>query len=616
MTRLQNELAATREYLQAVIQELRSTNEEAQSANEELQSINEELQTAKEELQSSNEELNTVNAQMQSRNSELGQLNDDLVNLLGSMNMPVVMISGDLRIRRFTPLAEKVLHLIPTDVGRPISDIKPRINVPNLDTILQKVLDTLIAAEQEVQDVEGNWYLMRVRPYRTSDNRIQGAVLQLLDVSEMKQSLDEVRAARDYAQTIVDTVREPLLVLGQGLAVQKANRASCKFFELPPDGATGENVLDLNNRALRGTALEALLLAVLADGTRIDDLEIAYPHARKGERQLLVNARPLGSEKTRGLVLLAFEDITDRKRAEEARYRRLFEAARDGIIIVDASNGRITDVNPFIEQLCGYRREELVGEKLWDIQPMESAPYIRAAFDQIRDQGLMRFPDLVLCARDGRTLHTEVVANSYPERNGQAIQLNIRDLTERKKFESNLQHTQKLESLGLLAGGIAHDFNNLLTGILGNASLVYTDTPEDQPTRKFIRSIMDAAERAAFLTQQMLAYAGRGRFVTRTIELGKLVQELSPLVRTSIPKTVDVSLHFDPQEPPVEADPGQTPAGRDESAHQWSGGGTGRKERKGGDTDWSPRAHRGGCPPHLCRGSVAAGQVRGFGGEG
>ena len=167
MTRLQNELAATREYLQSVIEELRSTNEEAQSANEELQSINEELQTAKEELQSSNEELNTVNAQMQSRNSELGQLNDDLVNLLSSMNMPMVMMSGDLRIRRFTPLAEKVLHLIPTDVGRPISDIKPRIDVPNLDTILQNVLDTLIAAEQEVQDVEGNWYLMRVRPYRT-----------------------------------------------------------------------------------------------------------------------------------------------------------------------------------------------------------------------------------------------------------------------------------------------------------------------------------------------------------------------------------------------------------------------------------------------------------------
>ena len=135
---------------------------------------------------------------------------------------------------------------------------------------------------------------------------------------------------------------------------------------------------------------------------------------------------------------------------------------------------------------------------------MESAPYIRAAFDQIRDQGLMRFPDLVLCTRDGRTLHTEVIANSYQERNGQAIQLNVRDLTERKKFETNLQHTQKLESLGLLAGGIAHDFNNLLTGVLGERESAYSDTPEDQPTRKFMRSIMDAAERAAFLTQQML----------------------------------------------------------------------------------------------------------------
>ena len=212
---LKQELKTTREYLQSVIEELRSTNEEAQSANEELQSTNEEMQTSKEELQSSNEELNTINAEMQSRNAELAQLNNDLINLLGSMNMPIVMTGSDLRIRRFTPSAEKVLRLISTDVGRPIADLKPRINVPNLEEILQQVLDTLQPHEQEVQDRDGRLYLMRVRPYRTADNRIDGAVLQMLDVTDLKRSLEEVKHARDYAEAIVNTVREPLVVLDQ-----------------------------------------------------------------------------------------------------------------------------------------------------------------------------------------------------------------------------------------------------------------------------------------------------------------------------------------------------------------------------------------------------------------
>src|SRR5207253_3756693 len=162
-----------------------STNEEAQSANEELQSTNEEMQTSKEELQSANEELNTINEEMQSRNAELAELNDDLINLLGSMNMPIVMTGNDLRIRRFTPMAEKVLRLISTDVGRPLADLKPRIDVPDLEEILQRVVDTLQPHEQEVQDREGRFYLMRVRPYRTADNRIDGAVLQLLDVTDL-----------------------------------------------------------------------------------------------------------------------------------------------------------------------------------------------------------------------------------------------------------------------------------------------------------------------------------------------------------------------------------------------------------------------------------------------
>jgi two-component system CheB/CheR fusion protein len=145
---LQQELAASREYLQSIIQDLEAANEELQSANEEilssneeLQSTNEELDTAKEELQSTNEELNTVNEELHRRNEELSDANSDLVNLLASVQIAIVMIAQDLRIRRFTPMAERVLNLIPTDIGRPISDIKPNIDCPDLEKLIAEAVD-------------------------------------------------------------------------------------------------------------------------------------------------------------------------------------------------------------------------------------------------------------------------------------------------------------------------------------------------------------------------------------------------------------------------------------------------------------------------------------------
>ena len=186
---LKEQLEATREYLQSIIEEqrttneeLRSANEEIQSSNEELQSINEELETAKEELQSANEELTTVNEELQTRNEELSRVNSDLNNLLSSVSIPIIILGSDLRIRRFTPTTEKVMNLIPTDVGRPITDIKTSIRVPDLKQWVSRVIDTLEIYEKEIEDGNGKWYSMRIRPYRTLDNKIDGVVIVLLDL--------------------------------------------------------------------------------------------------------------------------------------------------------------------------------------------------------------------------------------------------------------------------------------------------------------------------------------------------------------------------------------------------------------------------------------------------
>src|SRR5206468_2656646 len=235
---------ATKEYLQSVIEqqeaaneELQSANEEVQSANEELQSINEEIETSKEEIQSSNEELATVNEELQTRNAELGQSNNDLMNLLASVQMAIVMLGSDLRIRRFTPMAEKMLNLIATDVGRPVTDIKLNVDVPDLEQILVEVVETVQPYQRDVQDRNGRWHSLRVRPYRTLDNRIDGAVIVLVDIDSIKSTAESLRVGAERLRIMYD--RAPLGIFETDLD-GRFERVNDKWVELHrfsvPDG--------------------------------------------------------------------------------------------------------------------------------------------------------------------------------------------------------------------------------------------------------------------------------------------------------------------------------------------------------------------------------------------
>jgi two-component system, chemotaxis family, CheB/CheR fusion protein len=186
---LRRELAASKESLQAIIEEqeatneeLKSANEEVESSNEELQSSNEEMETAKEELQSTNEELTTLNEELSNRNLEMMQMNSDLQNLLSSIQLPILMVDSTLTVRRATPAAREAFNILPTDVGRPISDFRPNVDIPDLETILNDVIETLTTRERKVTDKEGRQYSLRVRPYRTTDNKIDGAVITLVDI--------------------------------------------------------------------------------------------------------------------------------------------------------------------------------------------------------------------------------------------------------------------------------------------------------------------------------------------------------------------------------------------------------------------------------------------------
>ena len=194
VARLKRELESMREYLQSNIEEqeamneeLRSANEEIQSSNEELQSTSEELETAKEELQSSNEELTTLNEELETRATELADAYNDLANLIASIDIPIVMLDNTLRIRRFNPGAQRVLNLIPADAGRPITDLQMPLAIDGFDAMILSVIENLEAREMEVQDRNGRWFILRVRPYKTADHKIDGAVMTLVDIDRLKK---------------------------------------------------------------------------------------------------------------------------------------------------------------------------------------------------------------------------------------------------------------------------------------------------------------------------------------------------------------------------------------------------------------------------------------------
>jgi two-component system, chemotaxis family, CheB/CheR fusion protein len=390
---LTSELTATKEYLQAVIEEqetsveeLKSSNEELMSANEELQSINEEMETSKEELQSANEELATLNEEMDNRNQELSQANNDLNNLLTAVQIAIVMLGPDLRIRRFNPVAQEMLNLIPADRGRPIGDLKLPVEAPDLEAMIHEVLEHLVIREKEVRDREGRWYSLRLRPYRTMDNKIDGIVLALVNVDALKRSLQEAQAAREYAWDIIATLREPLIVLDGDLRVISANESFYRTFQVPSQETEGRRIYELGNQQWDIPRLRELLETILPADQQFQDFEVEHDFPGIGHRTMLLNARRLvHGDGGSGLILLAIEDMTDSKQA----------------VALKESEAKLQDLNRKVLALQDQERQELSWElqedlaqnitalklKLWSFEPKlpENDAQLRQEYRQILD---------------------------------------------------------------------------------------------------------------------------------------------------------------------------------------------------------------------------------------
>ena len=421
ITELEHELQTTREQMQFIIneqvtvnEELQTANEENQSSNEELQSTNEELESAKEELQSTNEELATVNEEMETRNTELEQVNDDLTNLLNSVHLPIVMLNEKLCIRHFTPMARQLLNLIDTDIGRPLRHIKANIDIPNLDGIVTDVIDSVTGKSMETKDNEGHWYSLQIRPYKTSNNRIAGAVLIFIDITDIKS---DPQQARRLAAIVRDSNDAITLSDGDG-RILAWNHGAHRMYGYTEAEALNMNILNFTSVEFYNE-IKTLLDELKKGG---DHISIETKRTSKDGRLLdvwLTFSVLRDGTGNVSAIATTERDITDMKRRLEQanRLAAVVHDSSDAIILWDM-DGKVRAWNPRAQQLYGYHEDEAIGMSFDKLVPKEHLSEYHTLLERLkRGEHLAPFCTWRNC-KDGRTLEILLTLSTLVDEQG------------------------------------------------------------------------------------------------------------------------------------------------------------------------------------------------------
>jgi len=324
------DLQTVREEMQTSQEELKSTNEELQSTNEELQSTNEELTTSKEEMQSLNEELQTVNNELQNKVVDFSRANNDMKNLLNSTEIATLFLDKGLNIRRFTDPVTEIFKVRTSDIGRPFTDLVTNLKYPEIGSNAKLVIKDLTSIETETETNSGNWFNIKIMPYRTTDDHIDGLVLTFNNITKFKKL---------------------------ELELKEANHS-----------------LQLNR---------------------------------------------------------------------ETHYRHLFESAKDGILMLDAENGKITDVNPFLIELLDYSKEEFLEKAIWEIGFLKDIVANKEKFRELQKKEIIRYENLPLESSKGKKIYVEFISNKYTVGDHKVIQCFIRDITKKKLAEEIIKKNNK-----------------------------------------------------------------------------------------------------------------------------------------------------------------------------
>ena len=564
---LEIELQNARENLQNVVEELQTANEELQASNEELLASNEELQSTNEELHSVNEELYTVNAEFDRKNTELKLLNADLDNLFNATRDAALFLDRSLRIRKFNTNIGRFFHLMPQDIGRPIAHIAYELDGQG-DMLgeLEVVLETGRMIENEVRTRDGHWLLKRIHPFLSARRAIEGVVLTFTEIDHQKEMQDKLDLAMASSRLVWwewDLPTKRLSTHASGWCIL-GYATDC----MGPDSDTWFNLTHPDDLPRVRASLEDCL----QDRSANWDCEHRFKDSTGGWRWVLNKGRVTKRDKAgRPLRMLGTtQDVHDRHTAETEvlKLHHAIEQTAVSIVITDAS-GTIEYVNPFFTRITGYSEGEVLGQNPRLLKSEFTPPQVHAELWETITRGEIWRGELTNRRKDGTFFLERVTIAPVKDHNAQIthyISVNeditaLRAEEERHAhLEQQLARANKMETLGTLAGGIAHDFNNLLTSILGYTEIAGQNLPAlgpDHPARSSLDHVLQAGNRAADLVRRILAFSRNHPVARQSLRLDRLVAESLPILRPSLPATLDLVFDDTSQGATVLGDPAQ-----------------------------------------------------------
>jgi two-component system CheB/CheR fusion protein len=521
---LEYELSNTREDLQSTIEEmessneeLKASNEEVMSMNEELQSTNEELETSKEELQSLNEELSTVNSQLQEKVTELDKTNNDMSNLLASTDIATIFLDLDKCIKRFTPITAKLLNLIESDVGRPISNFSSTVVDNSLFSDIDQVLDKLIPQEKEILADNGEWYLRRITPYRTQDNRIEGVVVTFVEITERKQFEEQLRAFNETLEhqveertaevhllfQVVEQNSASVVVTDRYANIEYVNPAFEQNTGYPSEEVKGKNPKIIQSGNTPRETYRKMWEALSNGKAWQGEIQNRKKNGDLYWASSLISPVLDANHDITHYVEIQ-EDITEFKEVlktlaqREYHLQALVDHAAEAIITTDG-NGNVIEFNPEAQHIFGYSAEEIIG------LPIEQLMHRTAAerADCIFYSGNRKCREVVGLRKDGSRFPMEIVGSEI-DHLGLFVVL-MRDITERRELEKDVIETSTLEQERI--GRDIHDgIGQQLTGLGLLASSLHSKllkrqcVPEAETAADLIEHLKQASKEAAALS--------------------------------------------------------------------------------------------------------------------
>src|ERR1035437_2665082 len=421
----------------------------------------------KEKIKSSN---NPVPAKIKLKSAE--EVSELAENIIDTMREPLLLLDKDLRVVK----ASRSFYdffMVSSDetIGTLIYDLGNHLwNIPKLRELLETILPEKATfdnyeVEHDFSTIGKHIMLLNARQIeRTSKTKELIILLAIEDITERKEiesGLEKTRKelvvikevadeVSEFAENLINTVREPLIALDKDLRVVKASRSFYDFFKVTPDETIGTLIYNLGNNQWNIPKLRELLETILPEKTTFDNFEVEHVFSTIGKRIMLLNARKIqrGSGKEQ-IILLAIEDITERKLAEEAlnisetRYRSLFESAKDGILILDSETGRIVDVNPILINMLGYSKEQFINKTIWEIGIFKDIVANQDNYVEFQKKGYNRYEHLPLETKDGRRIDIEFVSHVNIAHQQKVTQCNIRDITEHIQVGELLRESEE-----------------------------------------------------------------------------------------------------------------------------------------------------------------------------